>query len=75
MEIETLNHLFWECRHDVVQSFWMKLKDYLNENNIDIEVTVKTITLEERFCLNIKLKIVSLIYFMDSETNILTKFR
>ena len=39
-------------------SFWMKLKDYLKENNIDIEVTVKTITfgIQERFCPNIKLK-------------------
>ena len=54
MEIEALNHLFWECRH--VQSFWMKLKDYLNENNIDIEVIVKTITfgIQEWFCPNIK---------------------
>ena len=33
-------------------------KDYLNVNNIDIEVTVKTITfgIQERFCPNIKLK-------------------
>lgn len=56
MEIETLNHLFWECRH--VQSFWMELKDQLNENNIDIEVTFKTIAfgIQERFCPNIKLK-------------------
>ena len=56
MEIETFNHLFWECRH--VQSFWMELKDYLNENNIDIEITIKTINfgIQERFCPNIKLK-------------------
>ena len=56
MEIETLNHLFWECRH--VQSFWTKLKNYLNKNNVDIEVTVKTITfgIQERFCPNITLK-------------------
>ena len=41
-----------------MQSFWMKLKDYLNKNNIDIEITVKTITfgIQERFCPNIKLK-------------------
>ena len=41
-----------------MQSFWMKFKDYLNENNIDIEITVKTITfgIQERLCSNIKLK-------------------
>ena len=41
-----------------MQSFWMKLKDYLNENNIDIKVTVTTITfgIQEGFCPNIKLK-------------------
>ena len=41
-----------------MQSFWMKLKDYLKENTTDIEITVKTITfgIQERFCPNIKLK-------------------
>ena len=41
-----------------MQSFWTKLKDYLNKNNVDIEVTVKTITfgIQERLCPNITLK-------------------
>ena len=42
MEIETLNHLFWECRH--VQSFWMQLKDFLNTNGIVLEITLRSIT-------------------------------
>lgn len=56
MEIETLNHLFWECRY--VQCFWMKLKEHLNENNIHIEITLKTISfgIQERFHPNFRLK-------------------
>ena len=39
-------------------SFLTKLKDRLNDNNIDIEVTVKTVIfgIQKRICLNIKLK-------------------
>ena len=42
LEIETLNDLFWECRH--VQSFWMQLKDFLNTNGIVLEITLRSIT-------------------------------
>ena len=42
MEIETVNHMFWECVY--VQTFWMKLKDCLNENQITINITFKTTT-------------------------------
>ena len=42
MEIETLNHLFWECRH--VQSFWMQLKEFLKERNVYLDITFKSIT-------------------------------
>ena len=34
MEIETLNHLFWECIH--VQHFWTNLSVFLQEYNIII---------------------------------------
>lgn len=42
MEIETINHLFWECMY--VQSFWMELTSLLNQNNIHIEINLKHIT-------------------------------
>ena len=56
MEIETLNHLFWECRH--VQSFWMQLKEFLKEHNIYLDVTFKSITfgLQKRQDPDIKIK-------------------
>ena len=42
MEIETVNHMFWECMY--VQTFWMQLKNYLNENGFEIDITLKTST-------------------------------
>ena len=42
MEIETVSHMFWACMY--VQAFWMQLKDYLNANGIEINITFKTTT-------------------------------
>ena len=42
MEIETVNHTFWECMY--VQTFWIQLKNYLNENGFEINITLKTST-------------------------------
>ena len=42
MEIETVSHMLWECMY--VQAFWMQLKDCLNENGIEIDITFKTTT-------------------------------
>ena len=39
MEIETVNHMFWECMY--VQTFWMQLKNCLNENGFEINITLK----------------------------------
>ena len=56
MEIETLNHLFWESRH--VQSFWRQLKEFLIEHNIYLDVTFQSITfgLQKRQDPDIKIK-------------------
>ena len=56
MEIETVSHMFWECMY--VQTFWMKLKDCLNENQITVNITFKTTTfgIQERFTNENKLK-------------------
>lgn len=45
MEIETVNHLFWECIH--VQSFWMQLSSLLQEKNVNIELNFKKIAFGE----------------------------
>ncbi|MCG7875526.1 MAG: reverse transcriptase domain-containing protein [Candidatus Thiodiazotropha endolucinida] len=42
MDIESINHLFWECRH--VQHFWMDLSNLLQECNLDLALNLKTIT-------------------------------
>ena len=42
MEIETVRHMFWECI--CVQTFWMQLKHYMNENGLEINITFKTST-------------------------------
>ena len=42
MDIETVRHMFLECMY--VQTFWMKLKDCLNENKIAVNITFKTTT-------------------------------
>ena len=44
MEIETVRHMFWECMY--VQAFWMQLKDCLNANGIEINITFKQKLLE-----------------------------
>lgn len=56
MEIETLDHLFWECRH--VQVFWMQLRDFLHTNRIELEVTLRTVTfgLSEKYTCNTNIK-------------------
>ena len=57
MEIETVNHMFWECLY--VQAFWMQLKNYLNENGIEINITFRTTTfgIIERYTNENRLKI------------------
>ena len=42
MEIETINHLFWECLY--VQQFWTELSNLLKNCNIDITFSLRTIT-------------------------------
>ena len=54
MEIETLNHLFWECRH--VQSFCMQSKEFLKEHNIDVTFKSITFGLQKRQDPDIKIK-------------------
>ena len=45
MEIETINHLFWECNH--VQHFWTNLAMFLLRHNITINFSLKYVT----FCI------------------------
>ena len=40
MEIETINHLFWEC----LQQFWAELANFLNEFNVNITFSLKTVS-------------------------------
>ena len=56
MEIETVNHMFWECMY--VQTFGMKLKDCLNENQITVNITFNKTTfgIQETFTNENKLK-------------------
>lgn len=42
MEIETVNHLFWECIH--VQHFWRELSHFLSNCNINIPLNLKTVS-------------------------------
>ena len=42
MEIETINHLFWECLF--VQQFWTELSNPLKDCNVDIIFSLRTIT-------------------------------
>ena len=44
MEIETINHLFWECLY--VQQFWTELLNLLKDSNVDITFSLRTITFE-----------------------------
>jgi hypothetical protein len=34
--VESIEHLFWECSH--VQEFWKNVKDYLKQNNINEDI-------------------------------------
>ena len=42
MEIETINHLFWECLY--VQQFLTELSNLVKDYNVDITFSLKTIT-------------------------------
>ena len=42
MELETINHLFWECLY--VQQFWTELSNFLKDYNVDITFYQKNIT-------------------------------
>ena len=42
MEIETMHHLFWECRY--VQFFWKKFRDFFEANGFDISISELKIT-------------------------------
>ena len=43
MEIETLNHLFWECIH--VQQFLTNLSVFLQEYNVLIQLNLRNVML------------------------------
>ena len=43
MEIETLDHLFWECIH--VQLFWANLSTFLQDYNVFIHFNLRNIML------------------------------
>ena len=42
MELETINHLFWECLY--IQQFWTELSNFLKDYNVDITFNQKNIT-------------------------------
>ena len=43
MEIETVNHLFWNCTH--AQTFWLDIKNaYFSNQNININLNLMNIT-------------------------------
>ena len=78
MEIETVSHMFWECMY--VQTFWMKLKDCLNENQITVNITFKTTTfgIQESFTNENKLKNVMILlakYFIFKNITGPVKYR
>ena len=41
MEIESINHLFWECLY--VQQFWTETSNFLKDYNVDINFSLKTV--------------------------------
>ena len=43
MEIETRNHLFWECIH--VRHFWTNLSAFLQEYNVLIQFNLRNVML------------------------------
>ena len=44
--IETVNHLFWECQ--ITQQFWSELKTFLSNLNITLTLDLLTITFGEK---------------------------
>ena len=42
MDIETVQHLFWECNK--VQIFWNNFHKFINNTNIQMQITYKTIS-------------------------------
>ena len=42
IEIETTDHLFWQCIH--IQTFWAKFSDFLTEHNIEAHLTLYTVS-------------------------------
>ena len=57
MEIETINHLFWECNH--VQHFWTNLAMFLLRHNITINFSLMYVTFgitERTNCIETKVK-------------------
>ena len=57
MEIETTDHLFWQCIH--IQTFWAKFSDFLTEHNIEVNLTLYTVSFGLTFSIGkpeIKLK-------------------
>ena len=48
MEIETINHLFWECLH--VQQFWAEIASFLKDYNVDITFNQEHIRTELSAC-------------------------
>ena len=42
MEIETTDHLFWQCIH--IQTFWAKFSVFLTEHYIEVNLTLYTVS-------------------------------
>ena len=42
MDIETIQHLFWECNH--VQIFWNSLHNFINNTYLQLDITFQTIS-------------------------------
>ena len=57
MEIETINHLFWECNY--VQHFWANLATFLLRYNITMHFSLKYVTFgitERAHCIETQVK-------------------
>ena len=42
MDIETIQHLFWECSH--VQIFWNNLHNFINNTYLQLHLTFNTVS-------------------------------
>ena len=66
MDVETVNHLFWNCAH--TQTFWSRIKQFLSSKDIDITLDLKNITFgiqdKCRYRLVLNFIIVSAKYFI-----------